>query len=291
MNCIHCGSDKTEKRGKSENGKQQRYCKTCTKWFSGTGAPRILLFDIETSHIEFRGWDTGEQYVAHRQITKDWYVLCWSAKFLFGDKLYSDVVTPAESLRRDDSRVCESVHKLLSQADIVITQNGDKFDIKKLQWKFMKYQLPPNNRYHSIDTLKKARQLIDPPSFALNSIAKELGFGEKSPMEEQDWIDAENGNKAALIKMSKYCNNDIHLLEDWYLYLRPWMKTHPNLEKYVDMYRELEKDETICPRCLNTLHKGLFNKKWLSLASGKQYSSGSCTHCGAQLRITYGKEV
>jgi hypothetical protein len=208
---------------------------------------------------------------------------------LFDPKTVSGVVTPKESLARDDERVVTGIHGLLAQAHIVITQNGDKFDIRKLQWLFAKYGLPANNKYHSIDTLKKSRQVFAPMSHGLDYVGQEMGFGGKSPMTEQDWFDAEGGDKKALTKMSSYCSDDVYHLEDWYLILRPWMKTHPNLAKYVEMYQELSPDETKCPRCLNVIHKSKFTSKWRSAASGKLYSSGSCGHCGTQLRIAYQK--
>jgi len=138
MNCVHCGSGYTEKRG-IRNGKTRRYCKNCSKWFFELGSPRILLFDIETSHIIFRGWNTGDQYVRHDQIIKDWSILCWSAKWLFDNKTMSDVCTPFEAKTGKDERVCKSIHKILSDAQVVITQNGDWFDLRKLNWKFIKY--------------------------------------------------------------------------------------------------------------------------------------------------------
>ena len=286
-NCIYCGSGRIQDRGDGKGGGKRHYCRDCRKFFTGEGAPKILLVDIETAHMLFRGWDTGDQYVRPDQIVHDWFTLCWSAKWLFGDIVMGDVVTPREALKRDDKRIIYKIHPLLDMADIVIAHNGDKFDLRKLNWRFMKYGLRPNNKYHSIDTLKKSRQVIDPPSHGLDSIGKELGFGHKDHMVEQDWLDCEAGDPKALKKMSTYCNRDVYLLEDWYLYLRPWMKTHPNLAPYVDMYRDLAPDETTCPRCLNTLHDAVFGRKWRSLAAGKLYKSGSCSHCGTQLRINY----
>lgn len=284
MNCIHCGSGNTESRGKTKTGKRQTYCKQCKKWFSGTGAPKILLLDIETSHMEFRAWDTGEQYVRWDQITKPWMVICWSAKWLFDKKTFSGVLTPHEAKTRNDIRIVKKIHALMSNADIIITQNGDWFDLKKLNWKFIKSGLLPNNKYHSIDTLKQSRKIAKPSSHALDSVAQELGFGKKSPMVEQDWINAEAGDITALTKMSTYCNNDVFLLEDWYLILRPWMKTHPNLATYLAMYQEVEKDEGRCPRCLHIYFRPTFTKHWYSMA-GKMRHSGNCPHCGAVLLL------
>lgn len=289
MNCIHCGSGNTQKRGKDDKGVSHTYCKDCTKWFFGEGAPRVLLLDIETSHIEATIWDRGDQYIRPGQITKPWFVICWSAKWLFESKVLSDVVTPEEALKRDDKRVATSIHALMGQAHFVVTQNGNWFDLRKLNWKFMKHGLPPNNGYHSIDTLKKARQILAPISLGLDEVGQELGFGGKDPMTELDWYEAEAGKPAALKKMSSYCSGDVWRLESWYLLLRPWMKTHPNFAAYVDMYREIEEDETICPRCLAPINKAKLSKKWRTPA-GNLYKNGSCPHCHAVLRIKIKKD-
>ena len=189
MNCLHCGSAKTRKAGKNRNGTQRNECSDCKKGFTGLRTPKILLLDIETSHVLARIWNIGEQYVRPNQITHPWYVLCWSAKWLFEPKTISMAVTPKESLARDDGRIVTGIHKLIAQAQIVITQNGDNFDLKRLQWLFIKYGLPPNNNYHSIDTLKKSRQIGAPMSHGLDYVGSNLGFGGKSPMEEQDWFE------------------------------------------------------------------------------------------------------
>lgn len=289
-NCIHCGSANTRKDGKLVGGGQRRECKDCKKWFSGNGAPRVLLFDIETSHIEFRGWQVGEQYVRPNQVTKTWFTICWSARWLFGDKVFSEAVTPKEALARNDERIVRKLHKYMDEADVVVTQNGDRFDITRMNWLFMKYGLPPNNKYHSIDTYKKSKNLIDNGvSKGLDYVMTELGFGSKSPTEEEDWIKAEAGDAKSIKKLSDYCTNDIYLLEDWYLKLRPWMKTHPNLAPYLDMYYELEDDEGRCPRCLHVLNYSLFNKKWVTPA-GVSYKSGSCSHCGSLLKLNRRKK-
>lgn len=290
MNCIHCGSGNTQKRGFLSFGSQRRYCKDCKKWFSGDGAPKILLLDIETSHIEFRGWDVGQQYVRKDQVTKGWYIICWSAKWLFEPKVYSDSVSPSESKARNDKEVVTSLHKMMTEADIVITQNGDFFDIPKLNWKFMTYGLPPNNQYMSIDTYKKSKQIVAPISRGLDWVAGELGFGGKSETSEQDWILAEAGDQKSITKLSKYCDNDVYILEEWYLRLRPWMKTHPNLATYMQMYIDLPQHVKQCPRCLNPVDTKKLGKIWRNPASGKAYTSGFCIHCGSHIRVEESKK-
>jgi hypothetical protein len=247
------------------------------------------VFDIETSHAVFNLWGTGEQYVRHDQMVHDNYVICWSAKYLFDNKIMNCSVTDKEAKKRDDSRVIKSIHPVLDSAEIVITQNGDWFDIRKLNWKFMQLGLKPNNGYNSIDMLKKSRQVVNTQSHSQQFLAEGLGITGKNEMVNADWLAVEAGDIKAIEKMSKYCDQDVRSLEEIYLTFRPWMKTHPNLAPYMDMYQDLEDDEDMCRRCLSPLHEINFTKRYRSLA-GKCYESGNCPHCGSILRRSRSKK-
>jgi hypothetical protein len=287
-NCMYCGNvTGVQSRGKTTTGKRRFYCKTCDKMFNDSGVPKILLLDIETSHIIFKAWDTGDQYLRPNQIVRDWFIICWSAKWLFGENVISDVLTSKEAIKGDDKRLLKGIHQLLSDCNVVITQNGDYFDLRKLNWRFIKHGFPPNNHYISIDTLKKSRQVADPTSHGLGYVMTELGLDGKSEVDDKDWLRAEDGDKASLEKLSKYCSQDVLSQEDWYLVLRPWMKTHPNLAPYMEMYQTTN-DEKICPRCLQPNNDAKFSKLWLSNA-GKWYKRTNCAHCGCVIRISLAK--
>ena len=93
--------------------------------------PKMLSLDIETAPILGSVWGLWQQNVGLSMINADWYVLSWSAKW-FGETevLYED---KRESWRTDDdSELLKGIWKLLDEADIIITQNGKKFDVKKL---------------------------------------------------------------------------------------------------------------------------------------------------------------
>lgn len=88
--------------------------------------PKVLVFDIETSPLKAyifatRLWNTN---VSEEQVLSEWFMLCWSAKWLFDDKIISDRLTSREAKREDDSRIVKSLWKLLDEADIVIAHNG-----------------------------------------------------------------------------------------------------------------------------------------------------------------------
>jgi len=127
--------------------------------------PKILLFDIETALMEVYVWGLYKQYIPHTNIIKDesgnektWYCLSWAAKWLYDETMLSDIVTPDESIARDDSRILKSIWKLIDEADIVIAQNGDKFDIRKLNARFIVNEIYPPSPFRSVDTLKVARR-------------------------------------------------------------------------------------------------------------------------------------
>jgi DNA polymerase elongation subunit (family B) len=110
-----------------------------------------ILFDIETSALVSRTWGTWDQTVI--KVVEEWKILCFSYKVLGEKKVY------VESLRNQDEKsLVKKLHVVLNSADIVIGHNGDKFDIRKSNAKFIEYGLPPTPDYHKIDTLKVAKK-------------------------------------------------------------------------------------------------------------------------------------
>jgi len=85
----------------------------------------ILSWDIETSQMETKVWQLkNNDYIEPTRITKDWNIICWSAKALNG-KMYNDTLTPIEAKKGDDERVIRSLWKLLNDQDYIIAHNGD----------------------------------------------------------------------------------------------------------------------------------------------------------------------
>ena len=193
-------------------------------------------------------WDFGKQYVPPTNLVKDednkqrvWHVLSWAAKWLYDDNVMSDIVTPKESINRDDSRVLNSIWKILDEADIVIAHNGDRFDLRKLNARFILNDMPPPSPYKSIDTLKIARKEFAFSSNKQDFLTKTFGLAEKLKTDFQLWIDCMNGDKKALDNMLNYNERDVVGLEQVYLKLRPYIKNHPNLGVLMD--------ENVCPSC------------------------------------------
>ena len=243
MVCPHCASSYCRKKG-IRNNKQRAKCLSCKRQFcypldESPNKPnqfaKILLFDIETSLMKVFVWGLYKQFIPHTNIIEDWYVISWAAKWLYDDEIQSDVLTSKEARNRNDSRVLESMWKLINEADIVIAHNGDRFDLRKLNWRFINNEMDPPTPYRSIDTLKIARKEFAAPSYKLDFLTKNFGLHTKLTTDFQLWVDCMDGDKDRLSEMNTYNEQDVIALEDVYLKIRPYIKNHPNLGVLSDM--------------------------------------------------------
>ena len=119
---------------------------------------KVLVLDIETAPILAYTWGIWNQNIQTQNIHTDWFCLTWAAKWLFGDKVYSGKLTSNEAKNQDDSRIIKGIWQLLNEADIVIAHNGQKFDLPKLNSRFIINQLHPPLPYQQIDTLLHIRR-------------------------------------------------------------------------------------------------------------------------------------
>ena len=133
---------------------------------------RILLYDIETSPIDALVYGMWDQNIRPEFILQDWHLLSWSAKWLFDDKTYSDVLTSKEAKSHDDKRITESIWKIMNEADVIVAHNNDKFDEKRSNTRFLVNGLPPLSHHKSVDTLKVVKYNFNFTSNALDFVNK-----------------------------------------------------------------------------------------------------------------------
>lgn len=209
--------------------------------------PKILLFDIETSTVHARLWGIRKQEVGHYQIIEgmDWFTISWAAKWLHEDNLMSDIVTPQEAIGRNDYRVLVGIWNLINEADAVIAHNAVRFDVRKLNGRFVISGLPKPGSFEIIDTLKQAQKQFAFTSHKLDYLNTLFSLRKKDKTEFELWIKCEEGDKKSLDYMLQYNRSDVIALEELYLKIRPWMTSHPNLALYVD------DEEMMCTKCLS----------------------------------------
>lgn len=237
--------------------------------------PKILIFDIETSPMEIYTWGLFKQHPGIHQIKKDWSLLSWSAKWLFGDKIMSEKVKPQEAHDRQDASIIAGLWKLMNEADIVVGHNAQRFDTRKANFRFAMNGLLPPMPYRVIDTMKHAMKVFGSSSYKLDYLNQVFGGEAKIETDFSLWKKCIDGTldqqKAALFQMEEYNRFDIVVTEELYLKLRPWMKGHPNVALYINT------EETLCTNCGN---ENLTWGGYYFTPAGK-YKSFRCDKCGA----------
>ena len=247
---------------------------------------KILLFDIETSPLEFWGWKLWQQVVGPHQILKDWAILAWSAKWLFDDFIMGERVCVDEAHKREDSSILPNLWKLVDQADIIVTHNGNRFDLPRINTRFLLNGYLPPTPYRSVDTNAVVKRTFQFTSNKMDLINRSLGVLTKLEHEGMGmWQKCVSGKPMvadpALDNMLRYNKQDVLALEDLYLTLRPWIKSHPN----VNLYQEFtgDKDEISCANCGSS--DITWNSKYYTPAG--RFESFRCNSCGAIGRSRY----
>ncbi len=238
--------------------------------------PNVLVFDIETSPLMAYVWQSQvwNAQISLDKVISEWFMLTWSAKWLFSNKIMSARLTGKEAKDEDDSRIVKEFWSLLDEADIVIAHNGDRFDVPNMNTRFLVNGLSPTSPYQSIDTVKIARRQFGFTHNNLNALARVFGFEAKIDTDFELWKRCLDGNEEALKYMETYNIHDVELLEEVYMKLRPWVKSHPSLA----LYSEIE--DQMCPNCGNT---ELEQDGHYYTSVGK-YRTHKCNKCGSYCR-------
>lgn len=202
---------------------------------------KILLWDIETWPLETTTWTLFPKGpLDHKQLKRDFGIICVAWKWLGQSKVHAVAVDPKDPF--NDLEVVKKIHEVIAEADVIVAHNGDDFDHKKLNTRIIYHGLPPLPPIKTIDTLKVARKHFGFSSNRLDYLGKYLGVGRKIPTHYDLWLEIMEGNATALKYMVKYNKQDVLLLEDVYLKLRPFMQQHPN--------RNLtSRHAPVCPVC------------------------------------------
>ena len=193
--------------------------------------PKVLFFDLETAPsvgYYFEKFKEGNIV----STKNDWYILCFSYKWLGEKKVYSHALIDHKfnPAKPDDWPIIEKLWLLFNEADVICAHNGDSFDIKKSNTRFAIHGLKPPSPYKQMDTKKIAKKYFGFESNKLDELCRQLNLGRKIHTGGFDlWLECMAGKKEAWKKMVEYNKQDVLLLEQVYLRLRGWHKTHPNI--------------------------------------------------------------
>lgn len=236
----------------------------------------IVTLDIETCPISAYVWGIWEQNVGLNMIAEEWTILSFSVKRL-GEKgvTFHSSGGRGKAKVRDDYALCQRLWDVLDAADIVVTQNGQQFDIKKINARLIMHGFKPYSPVKVIDTKLAAKKHFGFTSNRLEWMSKHVNKGatkdkhKKFPGFEL-WQECMLDNPKAWAEMRKYNNIDVVATEELYLHMRPWMSGHPNL----DVYRDA--DDVACPRC----QAHTMQRRGVSVTQTGRFPRYQCTSCG-----------
>lgn len=188
--------------------------------------PRVLIVDIETWPMLVRLWGTKDQNPGLNQIKRDWSILAWAAKWRGEKKIFYKDTGNQRDLH-DDSKILKPLWKLMDEADIVVGQNSDRFDVPRIFSRFMFHKIK-NRRlpeFQKHDTYKMAKK-FHLTSYKLEYMAEYFGLKNRKMTKRefvgQDlWNGCEDRNKRAWAEMRKYNPQDILTTEELFEVLLP----------------------------------------------------------------------
>lgn len=240
---------------------------------------KVLLLDIETAPLRSYTWGLWQQNVGLNQIDGEWFILSAAAKWLGSDEneiFYKDLRGVVN--QEDDRAILDMMWKLINEADVVVGQNSKKFDAKKLNARFIMNGYQPPSPYKHIDTLQIAKAVFGFTSNKLEWMTDKLCVKYKKQKHNKFngfelWKEMLNDNIEAWNECEVYNKYDVLSLEELYMKLAPWDKTHPNFNLFHDG------NEHVC-RCGS---KSVVEDGFAYTAKSK-FQQYRCLDCGATTR-------
>lgn len=179
---------------------------------------RILVWDLETSDLR-----------------SDWgFTICGGFKWLGEKEVYCPSILDYEGWEQDptnDRKLIRDLHKVLTQADMIVTFYGKGFDLKWMNSKCLEYGLPvlPNSPH--VDLYFVARSNLNLSRKSLDNIGRYLNLPKKKfHVAGSIWKQARIGRPEAIKKVIEHCKADVLMTEKLYYRLRPLVRQHPRVE-------------------------------------------------------------
>lgn len=229
---------------------------------------KLLLLDIETSpsvgYTWGPKWETSIiEFIEERQI------LCFAYKWIEG---HATQCLSVKDYRDGEKGLLKALWALLDEAEIVVAQNGDAFDIRVINARLIAHGMLPPSPYKTIDTYKVAKGRFSLNSYKLDDLGKYLNEGEKIKHRGFDmWKGCMAGVPKDWRDMKNYNKQDVDLLEKIYLRLRPWIKGHPSVE-----------GGCVCPYC----GEGRLQKRGYIMNRAFRFQRYQCQDCGGWSKST-----
>lgn len=231
---------------------------------------KMLFIDIETCPNLAEVWGLWKQDIHIHQLKESARMICFSAKFQGQKKVhfYSEHHHGREEMLL-------KAWELISETDVLVHYNGNKFDIPFLNKEFLIAGMLPPRPSKQLDLYRVAKKHFKLPSYKLDYITSILNLEGKKKHSEgyySLWAECSLGKKKAWKEMREYNINDVIILENLYYRILPWITNHPNHGIY--------SGDKVCPNCG---HDILFPSGF-TYTNTRTYPQFECQKCGTWIR-------
>lgn len=224
--------------------------------------PRILAWDIETDGIQ-----------ADRVLCIGWKIVGQPQEQLF---TYDGFGRNAPWW--SDKKLLTEFAEVFEQCDMHVTWYGSRFDQPVVEGRMIQVGLGPLPPKPHIDLWKLARTKLGHrrQGHRLQAWQDRLGLREdKTPVKPSVWIAARHGDKSALQYIYDHCRQDVKVLEEVFLKMRPWVENQPAWGLFTG-------EAGVCPSCGSwDVHR-----KGFKVALTRVYQQWKCNSCGRWWRGT-----
>lgn len=189
--------------------------------------PKVLILDIETRSLTVKTFGLRDQNIGLEQVVDDGGILCWSAKWLGSDKVFFE---ETKGVKSREKTILKKLKKLIDEADIIMGQNSQSFDVPVVMGLFLYYGLIDDIReFKQIDTLRMSKSKYKFLSHKLQYMSGKLCEIKKQTHAKFPgmslWMEYEAKNPAAFVEMKKYNMADVQATEELFLKLSKGCKT------------------------------------------------------------------
>lgn len=229
---------------------------------------KTLFLDIETAPNLAYVWRFFKENVGQEQVLSPSTILSFAASWMGSDKV--DCFT---SRRMPEKALLGILNHYLDTADFVVAHNGQGFDLPRIRGRSLVHGLNPPAPYKVIDTWLIAKKEFGFETNSLAYLAKILGVAQKSEHKKFPgftlWAEVLKNNSEAWEELRKYNIQDVVVLKDVYMKMRPYARNHPNTVVAEDV------TEVTCPTCGSTDNQSR-GYAYTNVSKFRRYRCNSC---------------
>lgn len=240
--------------------------------------PIICTLDIESSpHLSWH-FDNWKINIRPIQTVEFSHTISVAAKFLHEKNVR--YVSVNES---SESHVLEVAREWIDQADVLVTYNGDAYDIPRLQWGWDLWDIQRPSPFVSVDLFKLVKREYKgaPSSKSLAHIVDRLNLTGKLKLDNyfELWLQMNSEDPVirarAWRRFKRYNKRDVTITEELFILKRPQITTIPNVALWGDG-ETVEDGRPTCPGCssLDVQRQGFKRTRT------RRYQQYQCQACG-----------